>query len=154
MVRLHRNQPPNGRRGHGHAAIAAGGIHAMKPHFVTRLVMIPQFGGETWILDENLVYESADYGVIMVERDFVTDLASVPRLWWNILPPQSIAEEAVLHDWLYSNQDKHKLTRLKCDNLLLEAMIAQGQGWWKRQTIYRGVRLGGWLAWRNKRKTK
>lgn len=123
----------------------------MKPGFLTKLVMTPQHGGETWVLDELLAYQSADYGIITAETGFVTDLASVPRLLWAILPPQSIAEEAVLHDWLYSNQDKHTLTRAQCDGLLLEAMIAQGQGWWKRQTIYRGVRLGGWVAWKNKK---
>ncbi|TFV83173.1 DUF1353 domain-containing protein [Blastococcus sp. CT_GayMR16] len=42
-----------------------------------------------------------DSDVIHVPADFPTDLASVPRVFWALIPPQGAYEAAaVLHDWL------------------------------------------------------
>lgn len=39
--------------------------------------------------------------VITINAEFLTDLASVPRLFWILLPPSGAYENAaVLHDWL------------------------------------------------------
>jgi hypothetical protein len=38
--------------------------------------------------------------VITIPPDFPTDLASVPRLFWALLPPNGVYENAaVVHDW-------------------------------------------------------
>lgn len=99
---------------------------------------------------------------------FQTDFASIPRLLWNILPPDGLyGKAAVVHDWLY----KTRLIRLDCDicaaakrvhsrlcdryeadRVFLEGMEVLGVGWLTRHVIYRGVRLGGWWAWQQHRR--
>jgi len=84
-------------------------------------------------------------GIITVPAGFVTDLASIPRLFWNILPPfGKYTEAAVVHDWVYRN---HLFPRAICDAILLEAMQLCGVNWISRQIIYRNVRAFGWAAW-------
>ena len=38
---------------------------------------------------------------ITVEKGFVTDLASVPRVAWAIIAPWDVARSAIIHDLLY-----------------------------------------------------
>ena len=77
---------------------------------------------------------------------FVTDFGSIP--WWIpnwIANPQGKAKRSfVMHDYLYRNQ---LFTQLVCDALLNEGMIADGVNWFQRFTVYRGIRLGGFVAW-------
>lgn len=80
--------------------------------------------------------------IVSVPSGFETDFASIPRVFWAILPPTGdYGKAAVLHDWLYRTQGR--ATRAEADGVLMEAMIALGVGWWTRTIIYRGVRLGG-----------
>lgn len=79
---------------------------------------------------------------IDVPAGFETDFASVPQLFWNILPPTgSYGKAAVIHDFLY--RTRGIATRAQADAVLLEAMTFLNVGWWTRQIIYWGVRLGG-----------
>jgi len=86
--------------------------------------------------------------VITVPAGFVTDFASVPRGLWNIVPRWGRhGEAAVLHDYLY---DIGVYTRKECDKIFLVAMKECRAK--KARIIWAGVRMGGWLAWRNHRK--
>lgn len=102
--------------------------------------------------------------VISIPRGFITDFASVPRLV-QVLPgfnrTESSANAAVLHDWLYCNRgevsgvhpvlglanNKHKLTRKQCDQLLYEGLRASGYSSVTAWMFYSAVRAGGWLYW-------
>lgn len=78
---------------------------------------------------------------IDVPAKYETDLASVPR--WPIvflMDGESAQEPAVIHDYLYSTGI---LPRAVADNVLLEAMKLTGVPWWRRYSIYWGVRIGG-----------
>ncbi|MDR1279491.1 MAG: DUF1353 domain-containing protein [Opitutaceae bacterium] len=102
------------------------------------------------------VFESDTLGKIELEDGFVTDMASIPRLFWRIFPPSGrYTAAAIVHDWLYWFQAKEshltpkiRITRKQADNVLMEAMTALGVPWLTRQTIYRAVRVGGGIAWR------
>lgn len=91
-----------------------------------------------------------------------TNLASIPRPLWSLLPPQGEdgAEYglcAALHDMAYGrnilivNPDgttsNAMMGRLEADDLLLEAMLYCRVPDSIAQTIYRAVRLGGQTAW-------
>jgi uncharacterized protein DUF1353 len=93
-----------------------------------------------------LVYYSKRLGrTIIVPAGFVSDLASVPRVLWNLLPPlANYTRAAVVHDFLYVTNG---LTRGEADAVLLEAMEATGVSGTSRRAIYAGVRLGGWKPW-------
>ena len=91
---------------------------------------------------------------ISVPVGFVTDGASVPRIFWNIFSPFGVYfPAALIHDFLYSkssNQQHEGLTRKQSDQIFLGAMQELGVGWLTRRTIYRAVRLGGWASFKKK----
>lgn len=104
-------------------------------------------GGLPYTLQAPLIYDSALLDrTFIVPTGFMTDLASVPRILWNVLPPMGeYSDAAVIHDALY--QHGYGLRRGQADSVLREAMECCGVGRWTRWTIYAGVRLGGWLRW-------
>lgn len=108
-------------------------------------------GGLPYTLFAPLVYDSAHLNrTVIVPTGFRTDLASIPRVLWSILPPfGSYSDAAVVHDFLYqfNGIDRHD-----ADQVLNEAMEVCQVGRWKRWTIYSGVVLGGWVTWRRYRK--
>ena len=68
-----------------------------------------------WILSRVLTYTNTDIDVdslravglsidehkIIVDEEFVTDLASVPRMCWAFIAPWDVARAAIIHDLLY-----------------------------------------------------
>lgn len=93
-------------------------------------------------------YERGQLGsndVIRVPKGFITDLASVPKVFWNIIPPMGkYSKAAVLHDWLYACQ---VFSKIETDGIFLEAMEALGVPAIERDTLYEGVKVGGAEAW-------
>lgn len=88
--------------------------------------------------------------LITVPAGFKTDLASIPRPLWAVLPPVGAYDAAaVVHDYLYQHNG---VSRADADAVLLEAMRILGVRWTQRAAIYAGVRLGGWVAWRKYRR--
>ena len=95
-----------------------------------------------------------------------TDLASVPRIVWNIIAPWDIARAAVIHDHLYASlrsfyntsfgeigpktKSVHKETwskgRAIADKVLLLGMDASEPSIpaWKKYPAYWSVRMFGW----------
>lgn len=95
----------------------------------------------------------SDYGVVTVPSGFVTDGASIPRVFWNIMGPQGQwFYAAIIHDFLYSvhSNTRFRATRLEADEIFLDAMKDLGVPWLKRHTIYRAVRLFGWACFKKK----
>ncbi len=58
-----------------------------------------------WVYGPFEFYLSDDNSdIIHVPAGFVTDLASVPRIFWTLLPPDGkYAKAAIIHDYLYDN---------------------------------------------------
>ena len=87
---------------------------------------------------------------IEIEKGFLTDLASIPRVFRSLIPQIGHhLQPAVVHDWLYGRHEG--LTRLEADQMLLDGMRAMGVSWARRKVIYRAVRLGGGRRWRKGR---
>jgi len=88
-------------------------------------------------------------GEITVPAGFLTDGASVPKVFWNIFSPfGSYFPAALIHDFLYSRTSTWHISRLEVDEIFLAAMQDVGVGWITRRTIYRAVRLGGWVNYK------
>jgi len=88
---------------------------------------------------------------IKIPAGFETDFASVPRIFWRIIPPWGkYSKAAVIHDYLYSTQE---VTRLRADKIFLSLMVELKVKKWKRRVMYRAVRMFGWHPW-NKHKEK
>jgi len=117
-------------------------------HFLDPLILEPQDDGYTWKVMEPFDYEIGEVGSgnkIDVPVNFITDLASIPRIFWSIMPPfGKYSRAAVLHDWIYHTQ---QFTRKMSDDILMEAMQVLSVNWLTRWTIYLGVRIGGWVPW-------
>ena len=48
---------------------------------------------------------------ITVPTGFITDLASTPRLLWNVIAPFDVARAAIVHDLLYKAIRKYRWTK-------------------------------------------
>ena len=80
-----------------------------------------------WILSRALTYTNPNIdedalervGVkvvgsrITVKKDFVTDLASVPRMCWAFIAPWDVARAAIIHDLLYKRIRQHRKSHAK-----------------------------------------
>lgn len=119
--------------------------------FLSPLVAEALDDGDHWKLHNPLVIDMGLTGnpltdILTIPVDFVTDFGSIPSWIPNwIANPQGKAKRSyVMHDYLYKNQLN---SRLVDDALLNEGMIVDGVNWFQRFTVYRGIRLGGWLTW-------
>ena len=111
-------------------------------------------------LVEDLIYKGSNGTIYTVHKGFYSDGASVPRFLWALYPPFGEAYEpaAWLHDYLYAyaeqeyGTDHGHVSRAEADGLFYEAMGSLGFRRSGAEVIYRAVRAGGWLSWRNYRK--
>jgi hypothetical protein len=104
--------------------------------------------GPPYVLCAPLVYASrAIDRIVRVPIGFQTDLASIPRWLWSVVPKSGAYDRpAVVHDWLYYDGGGG-LTRGQADAVLTEAMVSCRVAAYTRIVLAAGVRLGGGQAW-------
>ncbi|ECP4145705.1 DUF1353 domain-containing protein, partial [Salmonella enterica] len=79
--------------------------------------------------------------IISVPAGFITDLATIPRIFWTILPPDGkYAKAAIIHDYLYDNALR---TKKEADLIFLDGMTVLGVPKWKRTVMYWAVGVFG-----------
>lgn len=121
----------------------------MKGNFVSPIRIEALDGGRTFKLLEPLKFQIAGQQcpMVTVPQGFVTDFASIPRIFWGFISPLDRTQAAaILHDYLY--RIRWSNNRRLCDIVFLAAMEAGNVPGWKGNLIYRAVRMGGWWAWR------
>ncbi|WP_068634909.1 DUF1353 domain-containing protein [Thauera butanivorans] len=97
-----------------------------------------------WRLELPVVWETPAE-IIVIPPGFLTDLASIPRIFHSLIPVNGRHRSAaILHDYLFVVQDR---PRDGVDALFLRAMEASGVRWTQRTAMYLAVRLAGWLPW-------
>lgn len=112
-------------------------------------IIYEKIGPRRWRLHADLVYEASDGAIYTVPKGTETDCASIPRIFWVIIPPVGAYDgPAILHDWLYLTG---VLSRKDADRLFLEAMIDCEVKEWTRTKMYYAVRIGGWKPWNDYR---
>lgn len=123
-------------------------LRSAKPaRFLSNLDLRAHDAGE-WVLLAPLSYRSAAGYLYQIPAWFITDLASIPRLARPAIDQNGRSRRpAVLHDYLYCIKDGE---RSQADALFLEALEAEGVGWFTRYAMWLAVRAGGWAYW-NKR---
>jgi hypothetical protein len=105
-----------------------------------------------WQLASPLTYITHDCYIVAIPAGFITDLASIPRALHSLIPQHgdhSLA--AIVHDYLYATQGT---TRKAADEIFLNALEDSGVSWIKRNLLYAGVRVGGWVAWNARAKAR
>lgn len=119
-------------------------------------------GHSSYALGLPVTFVRSDGRVLTAPAGMTTDLASIPKIAWSIMPPDgSWAYAATIHDdcyrtrgtfvWHWPHSTKvfegmprgPPLTRADCDETFRQAMVATGVEDWKRVVIFEAVRAGG-----------
>jgi len=109
---------------------------------ISRPILLEWAGGETPWLVWHPVKVTDQVIEIEIPRGFETDLASVPRLLWALIPPHGkYTQAAIVHDYLYATG---LVSRARADALFLTIMRAYKVPAWKRALMYLAVRAFGW----------
>lgn len=103
-------------------------------------------GKDHWRVLKPFSYKISEEEHVTVPAGYLTDGASVPKVFWNIIPPWGIyGQAAVVHDIIceyltvVKNGAPERVSRARCDEILNEAMYALGVPDFKRMTIYAAV---------------
>jgi len=92
------------------------------------------------------------FAAVGVPVGFVTDFASIPRIFWSILPPDGkYTYPAILHDYLYWTQTT---SRDVADSILKFGMEDFSVGTVTSVAIYNAVRAFGGSAWNENARLK
>jgi Protein of unknown function (DUF1353) len=89
---------------------------------------------------------------VRVPPGFVTDLTSIPRIFWSLIDPSgNYSHAAVIHDYLYWEQFTDRSTadlvfKLHMEDLAVNVITVQA--------IYSAVVLAGQKAWESNKKAK
>jgi hypothetical protein len=103
--------------------------------------------GRNWTLLTHFFYDGPQ-GSWTVPAGFETDFASIPRVFWRLLPPVGrYGKAAVIHDFLYRTGSA---SRAVADRVFLDAMEVLGVGWLTRHVMFLAVRAFGWTAYKGK----
>lgn len=127
--------------------------------FTDVLLVSPLDDGKNWIIMRDFSYVTNGYRTnnknqysITVPRGFITDFASIPRpLWWLFPKWGKYGNAAVIHDWLYWNQN---IPRKKADLILYKAMTTLDVDKLSKRLIYLAVRICGGCSWSENEKLK
>lgn len=99
---------------------------------------------KTLTLDDGneMLLEDFTYFDVTVPAGFVTDGASVPRVFWPILPPYKRTKKAaVVHDYLCRHVVKTYDERKSADKLFKEMLIDSGESRFRASLAYAGLRI-------------
>ncbi len=105
------------------------------------------FSYNKWQLVSSYSYMCLGY-IIIVPAKFITDLASTPKILWNIFEPfgKGYLRASIIHDYLYSKECKYSyefIDRKIADRIFLEIMKENGVNFLKRSLMYGAVRIFG-----------
>ncbi|ELC4820982.1 DUF1353 domain-containing protein [Salmonella enterica] len=109
----------------------------------TTPAILEMLGHYNWRVYEPFAFYLSDDNsdVISVPAGFVTDLATIPRIFWSVMPPDGkYAKAAIIHDYLYDNALR---TKKEADLIFLDGMAVLGVPKWKRIVMYLAVRIFG-----------
>lgn len=78
-----------------------------------------------------------------IPKNFVTDLASIPRIAWPVISPfhSSLIAPAIVHDWFY--RKTCDFNRKQADLILYYMLKNQGVSTFRASVIYYSTRLFG-----------
>lgn len=106
------------------------------------------YTSRTVITLADLSYTTNEGVTHTVLKGFITDGASIPRIFWSLIGSPFTGlyrKPSLVHDKFYATQ---KVTRKYADRIFLEGMKDEGVSWWRRKTMYFAVRAGAYFIWK------
>jgi len=114
-----------------------------------------RFADPIYVLTKPITWKpnpGQDLAAVNVPKGFVTDFASIPRIFWSILRPDGqYTYPAIVHDYMYWMQDRPRaeadlIFKYGMDDFAIDRITVA--------SIYDAVRVGGGSAWDNNAKLK
>jgi hypothetical protein len=136
--------------------VVGDSVVAPKPPYFPDPLICEKIGKHTWKLHEKYRFirlRNGEEETIKVPKGYETDFASVPSLFWTLVPKSGEYDgAAVIHDYLYGLRGadlKPARTRAECDWIFLDGMAVLGVGYFKRHLMWSAVRIFGSGPWNN-----
>lgn len=119
--------------------------------FNSDLVVRAVNGAAQWRLTKPLFYRhDTPQGsrVIVVPAGYRTDLASVPRPAWWLVPrdDEQARRPSVVHDYIYTNLTD-RFSKAEADRIFYDALLDEGMHKPLAWLMYTAVRIGGRGNW-------
>lgn len=117
---------------------------------ITGMTVLRRWVGDPsmdYFYEGDLVFVS-DNGKTYTPTTFLTDEATIPRLFWSIpgFGPDDWLEAAILHDWCYIEHKRNpafEVTRKEADDLLYEGIVSSGWNKFTATIVWLAVRAFG-----------
>lgn len=101
---------------------------------------------------QDLTYIANNGEIILVPAGFITDGASIPKIFWSIIGSPftgKYKKPALIHDYLYAI---HLTSRKRVDSIFIEGMKYLGVSRIKRVLMWFAVKVGGAFVWQKCKK--
>lgn len=121
---------------------------------------VTEIADDNWRLDADLLVHVTQPRplLLFVPKGFQTDLASVPRVCWNLIAPFDDGMAGpIVHDWLYRHGGQARvgatgstillLSKADADGILNDLMEQDGVSTWRRVATYKAVQWFGGSSW-------
>jgi hypothetical protein len=106
-------------------------------------VQVPEYELEDDLVAE-VTFDDGSTKRIAAKKEYKTDLASVPRVFWSLYTPDGVYRYiAILHDILYQTE---LFSRDVCDSIFKLGLTDLPSD--SEKIFYYAVRVGGWNVWR------
>ena len=110
-------------------------------------IILKYKNGKKWELDEEIRHVLHNKEEIIIYRGFPTDLSSVPKFLWGVLPPYGdFLLASLVHDYLYTKNKSRG--RKFADKEMLIVSNKTNKNKIDNYIRYFGVRLFGWYYWK------
>ena len=114
-------------------------------------LLVKDFMNGKFELISDYIYQIENY-VIKVPQGFITDYASIPRIFRAIvLPYGKHSGASVVHDYLYSKGCDLSIERKKADKIFLEILKEEGVNPILARLMYIAVRIFGKIRYKIKK---
>lgn len=123
---------------------------SVSPIATANPLALSRFADSTYYLTEPIVWtpraeQKGKYEPVIVPAGFVVTFESIPRVGWGLLEPDSsMAQAAVIHEYLYWTQTK---TRAEADEIFRIVMRDYSVDTKQAILVYQAIKFGGQTAW-------
>lgn len=120
-----------------------------------RQIFEPKSKWDKYIIEEELEFKLSNGDILVIEKGFLWDKSSMPKLLhWIFAPTGKFEIAALIHDKIYKDLKKIYSRKFADKEMLLWSKALQQTNKWSSRNIdnyfrYYGVKVFGGLAWKD-----